>query len=82
MDNITNQVLELDNGKKYFVLRQAVYKGVTYFLGAELTADEEDFTNDFIFLERVGNDDLMVKRVTDKSIIEILAKNIKIEEEE
>ena len=39
MDNITNQVLDLENGKKYFVLRQAVYKGVTYFLGAELTDD-------------------------------------------
>ena len=80
MDNITNQVLDLENGKKYFVLRQAVYKGVTYFLGAELTEDEEDFTNNFVFLERVGDGELMIKRVTDQAIIDILAKNIKIEE--
>jgi len=79
MDNITNQILELDNGKKYFVLRQAVYKGVSYFLGAEVTPDEEDFTNNFIFLERVGEGDLTVKKVTDPSIIEVLSKNIKIE---
>ena len=79
MDNITNQVLDLENGKKYFVLRQAVYKGVSYFLGAEVTPDEEDFTNNFIFLERVGDGDLMVKKVTDQSIIEVLSKNIKIE---
>ena len=79
MDNITNQVLDLENGKKYFVLRQAVYKGVTYFLGAELTPDEEDFTNNFVFLERVGDDDLMIKRVTDQAVIDVLAKNIKIE---
>lgn len=79
MDNITNQVLELENGKKYFVLRQAVYKGVTYFLGAELTADEEDFTNNFLFLQRVGEGDMMVKKVTDKAVIEVLAKNIKVE---
>ncbi len=79
MDNITNQILELDNGKKYFVLRQAVYKGVSYFLGAEVTPDEEDFTNNFVFLERVGDGDLMVKKVTDQSIIEVLSKNIKIE---
>jgi hypothetical protein len=79
MENITNQVLDLENGKKYFVLRQAVYKGVTYFLGAELTPDEEDFTNNFVFLERVGNDDLMIKKVTDQAVIDVLAKNIKIE---
>jgi hypothetical protein len=79
MENITNQVLDLENGKKYFVLRQAVYKGVTYFLGAEVTPDEEDFTNNFVFLERVGEGDLMVKKVTDQSIIDVLAKNIKID---
>jgi len=80
MENITNQVLDLANGKKYFVLRQAVYKGVTYFLGAELTPDEEDFTNNFVFFERVGEGDTFkVKKVTDKAIIDILAKNIKIE---
>ena len=79
MENITNQILDLENGKKYFVLRQAVYKGTTYFLGAEVTPDEEDFTNEFVFLERIGEGDLMVKKVTDKSIIEVLAKNIKIE---
>lgn len=79
MDNITNQVLDLENGKKYFVLRQAVFKGVTYFFGVELTPDEEDFTNNFVFLERVGDGDLMIKKVTDQSIIEVLAKNIKIE---
>ena len=79
MENITNQILDLENGKKYFVLRQAVYKGVTYFLGAELTPDEEDFTNDFIFLERVGDGDLMVRKVKDRAVIDVLAKNIKIE---
>ena len=79
MDNITNQVLDLANGKKYFILRQAVFKGVTYFLGAELTPDEEDFTNNFVFLERVGDGDLMVKKVTDQAVIDVLAKNIKIE---
>ena len=79
MENLTNQVLDLKNGKKYFVLRQAVYKGTTYFLVAELTDDEEDFTNNFAFLQKVGNEGLKVKKVTDKSIIEVLAKNIKLD---
>ncbi len=79
MENLTNQVLALANGKKFFVLRQAVYKGITYFLSAELTADEEDFTNNFIFLQKVGDEGLKVKKVTDQSIIEVLAKNIKLD---
>ncbi len=79
MENLTNQVLALANGKKFFVLRQAVYKGTTYFLSAELTEDEEDFTNTFVFLQKVGDEGLKVKKVTDQSIIEVLAKNIKLD---
>ena len=79
MENLTNQVLDLENGKKFFVLRQAVYKGNTYFLVAELTDDEENFTNNFAFFQKVGDEGLQVKKVNDKNIIEILAKNIKLD---
>jgi len=79
MENFTNQVLELANGKKYFVIRQAVYKGKTYFLSGELTEDEEDFTNNFIFLQKIGDDGLKVKKVTDQNVIDVLAKNIKLD---
>ena len=79
MENLTNQVLKLEDGTRYFVIRQAVYKGKTYFLGAELTDDGEDFTNNFVFLEKLEGDELSVKVVTDKDIIEVLGKNIRIE---
>ena len=80
MENLTNQVLRLANGKKYFILRQALYKGVTYFLAAQLTDDEEDFTNDFIFLENISEEEKMqVKKVSDPAILEVLAKNIKLD---
>ena len=79
MENLTNQVLALANGKKFFVLRQAVYKGTTYFLSAELTEDEEDFTNNFIFLQKVGDEGLKVKKVKDQNIIDVLANNIKLD---
>ena len=79
MENLTNQVLRLEDNTRYFVLRQAVYKGKTYFLGAELTPDGEDFTNQFVFLEKVDGEEVEVQVVTDKEIIEDLAKNIKIE---
>ena len=80
MDNLTNQVLTLANGKNYLVLRQAAYKGIVYYLGAEVTPDGEDFTNEFIFFERVEREGKFnVKRVTDTEVLTVLAKNIKFE---
>lgn len=80
MDNLTNQVFELDNGSQYFVLRQAAYKGKTYFFGAELTPDGEDFTNKFTFFEKVDKDGkFIVKAVKDPEILQVLAKNIKLD---
>jgi hypothetical protein len=80
MENLTNQVLTLANGKNYLVLRQAAYKGIVYYLGAEVTPDGEDFTNEFIFFERVERDGKFnVKRVTDTEVLTVLAKNIKFE---
>ncbi len=81
MKNYTNQILELADGKNYFVIRQAVYNDTTYFFAVEVTPDNEDFTNNFLFLEKVDEGEkFKVKEVTDKKIIEILAKNIKIKE--
>ena len=80
MENLTNQVLEVSDGKKYFVLRQAAYKGHTYFLAAVVTDDENDFTNEFAFLEKVDEDgEFYVQEVTDKEILNILAQNIKLD---
>ena len=81
MENITDQVLELGNGKKYYIVRQALYKGTTYYLGAETTADEEDFTGEFTFFEKIEKDgETFVQKVIDPKVLEVLAKNIKIEE--
>lgn len=80
MENLTNQILETNVGKKYFILRQAVYKGTTYFLAALVNNEETEFTNEFTFLERVDEDGLFIlKPVTDNAIISILAKNIKLD---
>ncbi len=79
MDNYTNKILGLKSGKQFFILRQATYKGITYYLGAEVTSDGENFTNKFTFLERVDeNGKFFVKIVEDESIINLLAKNIKL----
>ena len=41
---------------------------------------EEDFTNKFVFLERVEKGDkFTVKEVKDHAILEVLSKNIKLD---
>lgn len=80
MENLTNQVLTLANGKGYLVLRQAAYRGNVYYLGAEVTPDGEDFTNEFVFFERVEKDGKFnVKKVTDTEVLQVLGKNIKLD---
>ena len=80
MENLTNQVLTLANGKGYLVLRQAVYRGVVYYLAAEVTPDGEDFTNEFVFFEKVDTDgNFNVKKVKDEAVLKVLASNIKID---
>lgn len=81
MENLTNKLLTLDGGRKYLILRQAAYKGKTYFLAAELTDDGKDFTNKFDFLEKIDGDELTVQSVKDQEILNVLANNIKLESE-
>ncbi len=80
MENLTNLILETNVGKKYFILRQAAYKGGTYFLAALVNDTEDEFVNEFAFLEKVEEDgQFILKPVTDNTILNILAKNIKLD---
>lgn len=85
MENLTNQILELDDGSKYFVLRQAAYKGKTYYFAGEIEDNEEEFTGEFIFLEKINSEDdsegggFSVEEVVDPDVLRVLAKNIKLD---
>jgi len=81
MENLTNQILRLDDNSGYFVLRQALYKGKTYFFVVGVTEDGENFTNDFLFLEKIDNEDgtYGVEEVIDENVLSVLAKNIKLD---
>lgn len=81
MENRTDQIIEINGKDKYYILRQALYRGSTYYLVAKVTEDGEDFTDEILFLERIDSDGgSRVKQVTDPKILEVLAKNIKIDE--
>ena len=81
MENITNQVISLANGKKYYVMRQALYRGTTYLLAAGVEENEEKFTDEFTFLEVViENNEKFIKEVKDNEVLKVLLQNIKIED--
>ncbi len=77
MENRINQVMELENGKKYVVIKQAVYKGHNYYVSARLTDDEEDVLDEFIIFEEVEYDGKKsVLEVKDAELYKLIAKYV------
>lgn len=77
MEDLTGQILELRNGKNFFVLKQIEKGDKIYYLGAGITKDE-DFTKEYLFLERVEKGEkFSVKEVTDPEVLQKLALDVK-----
>lgn len=82
MNNRINHVLELDNGKKYFVLKQAVYLNENYFIVAEVADDGEDLKNSFLVLHEFNEDGQQLIRIeTDPKTLQIVLKHLDIKED-
>lgn len=82
MNNRINHVLELDNGKKYFVLKQAIYLNENYFIVAEVTDDGEDLKNSFLVLHETNKDGQQLIRIeTDPKTLQIVLKHLDIKED-
>lgn len=82
MENRINHIITLDNGKKYFILKQAIYKGDNFFVAAEVTEDEEDITNTFLILhERKEDGKNIVKVEQDKDVLAIILKHLDLKED-
>ena len=73
MKNKINRVITLANGKKYFVLKQAIYKGDNYYMVAEVTEDGNDLKEKFAMLheEELTVNDLAISE-DGKELIEFV----------
>lgn len=77
MENRINQVMELENGKKYVVIKQAVYKEHNYYVSARLTDDEEDILEEYVIFEEVDyNGKKSVLEVKDANLYKLVAKYV------
>lgn len=77
MENRINQVMELENGKKYVVVKQAIYKNHNYFVTARLTDDENDVLEEYVIFEEVDyNGKKSVQKVTDGNVFNMIVKYV------
>lgn len=82
MKNKINKVITLANGKKYFILKQAIYKNENYYMVAEVTEDGQDLKEKFAMLhefEKEGQE--FVELVKDQKTMQILLSHLNFEEE-
>ncbi|MEG2457580.1 MAG: hypothetical protein RSB41_01655 [Bacilli bacterium] len=79
MENRINQVMLLGDGRKYFVVKQVVYKTETYFVCLGVKENEEDFTDEISLIKEVKNDkgEAFAEKVTDPKVLETIFSNIK-----
>lgn len=75
MENRTNKIIKFNDEEKYFVLKQAVYKGKNYYMTARVTPDGENFTDEFQVLQEDNRDGKSYfSRVKDEQILNVLLK--------
>lgn len=75
MENRTNKTIKFSEQEKYFILKQAVFKGNSYYLTVKITPNGNDFTNEFAVLQEKERDGkFYFSRVTDTKTLGILLK--------
>lgn len=82
MENRTNQIITLSSGREYYVNRQILYKGKTYYV-ATLVAEERDENgnekpaDEIVFFEQfMEGEKEMVIPVSDPEVIKLIAENL------
>ena len=89
MENRINKIMELSDGSKYIIIKQAIYKNENYFVAVRVN-DEEDDTVD---IENIDEDNVRVlheisingqasiEDVTDPDLFKLIIKYVGLEEE-
>lgn len=79
MENRINQVMTLDNGKKYIILHQAIYNNENYYVCNGVTEDGNDINDEFLLLhEFKDNDKLTVELVEDADLSQFILKHLNL----
>lgn len=83
MENRINQVMELADGRKYVVIKQAIYKGNNYFVSMRLTEDEEDVLDEIVVFQEVEHEgQKSVQKVKDPNLFSVICKYVGVLDEQ
>lgn len=73
MTNHIHEKMTLEDGRKYIVIKQAVYKNENYYVAARLTDNEEDVVDEYkVFHEMDIEGETRVEEVSDQTIFNLI----------
>jgi len=73
MESKINQVVKLETGDKYVILKQAVYKNENYYIASKLDKDDKPLADELMFFHEILFDDkLKFEEVGDTELIKYL----------
>lgn len=89
MENRINKIMELADGNKYVVIKQAIYKNENYYVAARVNDDETDIMdienpdekNLRVLHELIYEGNPSVEDVTDPDLFKLIIKYVGLEEE-
>ncbi len=82
MENKISKILTFDDGSKYIIAKQAVYKNEVYYIITSVNNEETEILDDFKLVKEVNKDgNMFMEEVTDKETVTIILKHLGLLEE-
>lgn len=76
MENKINKVITTGDGKKFIIMKQAIYHDENYFAAARVNNEETEVSDDFHLLhEFVKDGQIYIETVTDANLAKLLLDN-------
>lgn len=73
MVNHIHEKMTLEDGKKYIIMKQAIYKNENYYVAVRLTDDEEDVKDEYkVFHEIIVEGETRVEEVSDPATFNLV----------
>lgn len=79
MQNRINEIIALGNGKKYIIVKQAIYKNENYYAVVGIADDEETLLEEYAILHELEYEgQRSVEKVTDLQTLKLITKYLDI----
>ena len=73
MNSTVNLMFKLDNGIKYVILKQAIYKNEDYYIASKLDHHNNPIADDITFFHQIDfNGQVKMEEVTDIKLMKFL----------